>query len=161
AFSGDGTARLSDILRAIHYAAKAGVKVINLSFTLSAPSQGLYEAISFANSRNVIMTASAGNSGLQTIVYPAGWTAFLAGVASTSNLDARSTFSNYGDLMVAVAAPGENLITAYPGNNYAAVSGTSFSTALVSGASALFVGINSLITPGQATAALGQAVPIP
>ena len=63
--------------------------------------------------------------------------------------------------MVTIAAPGENLITTYPGNNYAAVSGTSFSTALVSGASALFVGINPKIVQSQAIAALRQAVPIP
>jgi subtilisin family serine protease len=161
AFSADGTAQLSDILRAIRYAAKSGVKVINLSFNLSAPSQALFEAISFANSNNVIIMASAGNAGLQTIWYPAGWTTFVAGVASTTSLDTRSTFSNYGDAMVTIAAPGENLITTYPGNNYAAVSGTSFSTALVSGASALFVGISPKIVQSQATAALRQAVPIP
>jgi len=37
------------------------------------------------------------------------------------------------------AAPGEALITTYPGNNYAGVWGTSFSTALTSGGVALLV----------------------
>src|SRR5262249_51899319 len=39
--------------------------------------------------------------------------------------------------LVRFAAPGEGLVTLYPGQRYASVSGTSFSTALASGASVL------------------------
>ena len=38
-----------------------------------------------------------------------------------------------------IAAPGEALITTYPGNHYAAVWGISFSAALVSGAADLLM----------------------
>ena len=69
------------------------------------------------------------------MVYPAGVPKAI-GVGSTTMTDTRSAFSNYGD-DVRLAAPGEALITTYPGNNYAGVWGTSFSTALVSGAAAL------------------------
>jgi subtilisin family serine protease len=161
AFEGDGTARISDILRAIYFAVNSGAKVINMSFNLSSPSMELYQALAFANSRNVIAVASTGNAGLQTVVYPAGWTSYVQGVASTTDTDTRSVFSNFGDAMVAVAAPGESLITTYPGNSYAAVSGTSFSAALVSGTSALLVGLNGQITPGQAAIALSEATALP
>src|SRR5439155_18662328 len=61
----------------------------------------------------------------------------VMGIASTSPTDARSSFTNYGHHLVRFAAPGEGLITLYPGQRYASVSGTSFSTALASGASLL------------------------
>jgi subtilisin family serine protease len=47
-----------------------------------------------------------------------------------------SSFSNYGPDIVSVAAPGEALVTTYPGNHYAAAWGTSFSSALVAGTTA-------------------------
>src|SRR5439155_1369161 len=61
----------------------------------------------------------------------------VVGIASPSPTDARSSFTNCGDHLVRFAAPGEGLITLYPGQRYASVSGTSFSTALASGASLL------------------------
>ena len=59
------------------------------------------------------------------------------GVASTNNSDQRSTFSNYGNKIVWVAAPGEGIVTTYPFGSYAAGWGTSFSSPLVSGTAAL------------------------
>ena len=70
----------------------------------------------------------------------------------------RSTFSNYGSALVKVAAPGEALITTYPGKNYAAVWGTSFSAALVSGGGALLRQIDPNINQDQAATSLSQAV---
>jgi subtilisin family serine protease len=50
-------------------------------------------------------------------------------------------FSNWGQGSSRLAAPGEALVTTYPGNNYAAVWGTSFSAALVSGAAAVITNL--------------------
>ncbi|HXB70404.1 MAG TPA: S8 family serine peptidase [Candidatus Acidoferrales bacterium] len=161
AFGSNGTGRLSDIVRAIYYAANARVNVINMSFSLTQPSLELYLALSYANGRNIAAVASVGNGASQTTVYPAGWGNLVEGVASTTDQDARSAFSNYGDSWVAVAAPGEGLITTYPGNNYAVVSGTSFSAALVSGGSALLVGINPGIKPAVSRSAMTQTYAIP
>ena len=162
AFKGDGTAMLSDIICAVYYAADyVGVKAINISFSMSEPSAELQSAINYANTKRVICSASAGNSGSQTMVYPAGWTKVM-GVASTSDIDVRSTFSNYGDPLVYAAAPGEGVLTTYPYNNYAAVWGTSFSTALNTGAAGLLVGIDPKINQSQASYSLtSQAMPIP
>jgi thermitase len=80
-------------------------------------------------------------------------------VASTSDSDVRSLFSNFGG-QIALAAPGEAVITTYPGNRYAEVWGTSFSAPLVSGGAALLVGMGDEITPAQARNALMQAVKI-
>jgi hypothetical protein len=136
AFKADGTATTFDIERAIYYAVEHGAKVINMSFSSVMTSTELVHAIDYATSHGVICLASAGNSGRSAVVFPAGYRNVMA-IGSTSLTDQRSNFSNYGDHLVQFAAPGETLITLYPGRRYAAVSGTSFSTAAVAGAAGL------------------------
>jgi len=41
AFKADGTSELSDVIRAIYYAADNGAKVINMSFDTETPSPAL------------------------------------------------------------------------------------------------------------------------
>lgn len=152
AFSADGTGDLYDILQAIYYAVDSGAQVINMSFSMEEPSPELEAALAYAASRGVICVGSAGNSGSMANVYPAAFER-VEGVASTTLQDALSTFSNFG-AAVSIAAPGENLITTYPGNNYAGVSGTSFSAALISGAAALIAQLDATLTPDKASTAL-------
>jgi hypothetical protein len=135
AFHADGTAQLSDILRAIYFAAGHGAQIINMSFSLQQPSEELQDAIQYAHNAGAICVAAAGNSGASQLPNPASLDKVM-GIASTSLKDTVSRFTNYGD-DVFIAAPGENIITTYPGNNYAEVSGTSFSTPFVAGATAL------------------------
>src|SRR3989454_511695 len=141
AFEADGTAHLFDILRAIYYAVDHGAKVINMSFSTEQGSAGMGRAMNYAVSRGVICVSSAGNNGARLRVYPAAFGNVL-GVGSTSNLDARSTFSNFGDDDVTLAAPGEGIITTHPGGHYAAAWGTSFSASFVSGGAALLLQVN-------------------
>jgi hypothetical protein len=135
AFHGDGTANLSDILRAVYYAADNGASVINMSFTLTAPSKELANALQYAASKGVICVAAAGNDGKQDVGNPANLE-YVMGVASTSNTDVLSVFSSYGR-GVFLAAPGEGIVTTYPGSNYAEATGTSFSSPFVAGAGSL------------------------
>jgi thermitase len=92
------------------------------------------------------------------MVYPAGYG--IAGVASTDNFMNRSDFSDYDDKIVDVAAPGEGIITLYPGDNYAAGWGTSFSAPFVSGVSAMVVDLLKNANQSTAQQALSQAVPL-
>src|SRR5579863_1053965 len=138
AFQANGTAYNSDILRAIYYAVGHGAKVINMSFNYTTSSQQLANAVNYATASGVICVAAAGNSGEQTTVYPAALKGVID-VASTSNSDTQSTFSNYGAPPVWLAAPGEGVMTTYPFGTYAAGWGTSFSTPLVTGTTALMV----------------------
>ena len=135
AFRADGSAQLSDILRAIYYAADHGAQIINMSFSLQQPSEELQDAIQYAHNAGSICVAAAGNSGVSQLPNPASLDKVM-GIASTSLQDAVSKFSNYGDGTF-IGAPGESIVTTYPGNNYAEVSGTSFSTPFVAGATAL------------------------
>jgi subtilisin family serine protease len=138
AFKADGSADLSDVVRAVYYAVDNGARIINMSFSMPTPSVELMKAINYATAHRVVCIASVGNDGIETVRYPAAFRNVI-GVASTSNLDVRSVFSNYGEALADIAAPGEGIMTVYPGGHYAVVSGTSFSAPFVSGAAALLL----------------------
>ncbi len=147
AFAADGSAKISDIVRAIYYATDNGAGVINMSFSTATSSIGLVKAINYAIKHGVICVASTGNDGMETLVYPAGLHSVI-GVASTDKKAVRSRFSNYGPALTQLAAPGEQIVTTYPGGSYAIVSGTSFAAPFVSGAAALLHQVDDF--PGQA-----------
>ncbi|MGC2743439.1 MAG: S8 family serine peptidase [Candidatus Angelobacter sp.] len=155
AFRADGSSNLSDIIRAIYYGADHGANVISMSFSMAQSSPGLQAAVQYALSKNVSMIASSGNDGLKILVYPASYGG-VQGVGSSTNTDLRSAFSNYGSGVVTFAAPGEGVITTYPGGNYAAGWGTSFSTPMVAGAAALVLQARPASKPGDITNALSK-----
>jgi len=155
AFRADGSSNLSDIIRAIYYAADHGANVISMSFSMQQSSPGLQAAIQYALNKNVAVVASSGNDGSKTLVYPASYGG-VQGIGSSTNTDLRSTFSNYGSGVVTFAAPGEGVITTYPGNNYAAGWGTSFSTPMFAGAAALVLQARPTAKPGDITNALSK-----
>ena len=156
AFHSDGSSKLSDIINAIYYAADNGANVISMSFSMSTPSPALQTAIQYALGKNVAVIAASGNDGLKTLVYPASFGG-VEGIGSTSNTDVRSTFSNYGSGVTMFAAPGEGVITTYPGSNYAAAWGTSFSTPFVAGAASLVLQARPASKPGDIINALSKA----
>ncbi len=156
AFSANGSGSLSNILSAIYYAVQNNANVINMSFDLTTSSPELRTAINYANSHNVICVASSGNDGEQEMVYPAGLQ-YVMGVASTNNQDQRSSFSNYGNQIVWVAAPGEGVITTYPFGTYAAGWGTSFSAPMVSGTASLIVNMQPTFGENQTAFTIAHA----
>jgi hypothetical protein len=162
AFHSDGTASLSDILRAIYYGVQNGANMINMSFDTKTSSAELMKALDYANQQGVICAASGGNDGQgpPLLVYPAALQSDVMGVASTTDQDARSSFSNYGNAIVWVAAPGEAIVTTYPFDTYAAGWGTSFSAPLVSGGAALLHNLRPAIGQSGAAAAVANAVPL-
>src|SRR3989441_5584827 len=157
AFKADGTGYLSDVLRAIYFAVQNGAKVINMSFSFSTYSNEVANALKFATRHRLICVSSAGNDGKEEIVYPAALSGVM-GVASTTNNDTLSTFSNYGEELVWVAAPGEGIITTYPFGTFGAGWGTSFSAPFVSGAAALLLNVSVSFNESSAERALANAV---
>jgi hypothetical protein len=157
AFSSNGTANLSNVLRAIYYGIQNNTNVINMSFDLTQNSVEFQQALAYATSVNVICVASAGNDGAQEIVYPAAYVTSVMGVASVSSAGTPSTFSNYGDAIVWVAAPGEEVISTYPFGTYSAGSGTSFSAPFVTGTAALLLNTQPNINQLSAATAIAQA----
>ena len=156
AFGPDGSGELSNILRAIYYASQNNVNIVNMSFDLTSPSQELANAINSGEKQGILFVASAGNDGEMEMVYPAGLSNVF-GVASTNYQDQRSSFSNYGNQIVWVAAPGEAVVTTYPFGTYAAGWGTSFSAPMVTGGVDLIRNANPSASEMQAAYAIGQA----
>ena len=158
AFQADGTSTVFDVVRAIYYAVDHGARVINMSFSATSPSPEITHAINYATSHGVISVASAGNLGEETVVYPGGLRN-VVGVGSTSSTTpaTRSAFSNYGDALVSLGAPGEAVISTYPGAHFAAGWGTSFSAPLAAGAAALLLRVDPSVNPAKAADLLGNA----
>ncbi|HEY1939390.1 MAG TPA: S8 family serine peptidase [Candidatus Angelobacter sp.] len=159
AFAGDGSSDLFNILRAIYYATDHGANIISMSFEINQSSTALQNAIQYALSKNVVVVAASGNDGLQTLVFPAAYNSVI-GVGSTDNSDIKSSFTNFGTNAVFIAAPGEGVITTYPGGNYAAGWGTSFSTPMVAGEAALVLQGRPTYKPGDVANAVSRGVSV-
>jgi subtilisin family serine protease len=158
AFSSNGTGYLSNIVAALYYATQRHANVVNMSFDLTSNSPSLTQAVSYASKAGVVLVAAAGNENTSAAVYPAALNTYVVGIASTTNWDTRSTFSNYGSVDVLIAAPGENVISTFPGGTYASASGTSFSSPLVAGTAALMLSARPSLNQNQAANALSHAI---
>ncbi|AWN24298.1 peptidase S8 [Deinococcus irradiatisoli] len=133
------------IASAISYAVSAGAKVINLSLGSSSDSSAVNSAIQNAVKQNVVVVAAAGNTGNTSVLYPAvnadtttSQGLGSVGVGSINASYLKSSFSAYGSSLE-LEAPGENVMTAFPGGGVVKATGTSFSTPVVSGVLALAV----------------------
>lgn len=158
AFSANGTGYISNIVAALYYAVQHNANVVNMSFDVSTPSPALSSAISYANQAGVILVAAAGNANTSAPVYPAALNSSVMGIASTTDYDTRSSFSNYGNTDVWIAAPGEYVISTYPGGTYAAASGTSFSSPLVAGSADLLLSARPSLSQSNAASAFSHAI---
>ena len=126
----------------VTWAADHGANVINLSLGSSATSTVEQDAITYAQSKGVLIVAAAGNDTSTAPEYPAAYPGVVA--VGATNGAGRASFSNYGP-WVTLAAPGVNIYsttptagsTFFPAALYAAGDGTSFSTPIVAGEAAL------------------------
>jgi subtilisin family serine protease len=159
----DGTGWNSDVANGITWAVDHGANVINLSLGANADS-ALQAAITYANSKNVVVVAAAGNTGQNgnTPVYPAAYSTQLPdviAVAATTNATppAHASYSTSGNY-IDVAAPGGNacgcgsggeVLSTWNDGGYRSISGTSMATPYVSAAAALLRAANSTCTPDK------------
>ncbi len=129
-------------------AVDGGAQVINMSLGAYGDNPALRAAINYALERNVAIVAAVGNDGAGQVAYPAAYPEVIA-VGADDFLKRPASFTNYGEA-VDISAPGVGLVTAWSGDQYGAVSGTSFSTPLVSAAVAVALQHNPHLTPRQA-----------
>jgi subtilisin family serine protease len=142
-FGGGAT---SDAIRCIDYAIDMkdrgeNVRAINCSWGSQMPSRALEDAIARANEKDILFICAAGNDALNSDRlphYPSSYA--LDGVVSVAALASNgqlAAFSNFGSKSVDLAAPGADILSTLPGNQYGFASGTSMAAPHVTGMAAL------------------------
>ena len=135
----EGQGNIFTLAEAIDYAVRAGAHIINLSLGTRVDSDLLEDAIERADNADVLIVAAAGNANSDRPHFPAAYDKVL-GVASVDDQDMKSAYTNWGS-WVGVSAPGEAVVSAFPGNTYVAWSGTSMAAPMVAGQAALLKAI--------------------
>ena len=106
AMNAEGAGFYSDIAAAIEYAGIIGADVISMSLGGSTDDPALRTAIQNAHAAGSAIFAASGNSGIEEILYPAGYPEVLA-IGSFNESDLRTSFSTYGSHLDVVAPGGE------------------------------------------------------
>jgi subtilisin family serine protease len=145
-----GVLAASDIAEGITWAVQHGADIINMSFGGYGKSQIEEDALAVAFG-SAVLVAAAGNDGLTNdpacdpihwgVMYPAAYN-WVLGVMASAPGGGRASFSNWDCIPrdtkeYEVLAPGAGIWSTLPGNQYAAWSGTSMATPVVSGIAAL------------------------
>lgn len=120
---------------AIRHAADAGATIILMGYGGPGQSPAEETAIAYAVQKGCLLIAPAGNGATNEAHYPSDYYEVLS-VGSTARSDGLSYFSNYG-IFVELVAPGEGIVSAWPGHSHQAATGTSPAAALVAGTAAL------------------------
>jgi type VII secretion-associated serine protease mycosin len=139
----EATSRVQQALATgIDYAVNHGSAVISMSIGYGGPSEAVREALQYAYQHNVVVVASAGNSGQTTSAgqhapysFPANYPGVLS-VAAVNDAGQPAAFSS-DNLSVQLAAPGVSVPAQGRDGSYWLVSGTSPACALTAGVAAL------------------------
>ena len=151
-FRPNGYGYSSDIMEGLDYVAKKvdegeNIVAINASYGGGGGSQddAVNDAIKKLGEKGVVFCAAAGNDGKDIDsdpMYPASYDASnIIAVAASDQDDKLASFSNYGKKSVDVSAPGTNILSTYPDDQYAYLNGTSMATPNVAGSVALIASL--------------------
>lgn len=153
-----------DVALAIKYAADNGAKVVNMSFGkyYSLHSDWVRDAIVYASKKDVLLVAGAGNESLdldQINNYPNDQINngpevsdnYLTVGAINPNFGKEivADYSNYGKINVDVFAPGSEIYSTVPNNQYEYFDGTSFASPAVAGIAAIIRSQYPTLTAAQ------------
>ncbi|MCU0390721.1 MAG: S8 family serine peptidase [Thermoflexibacter sp.] len=134
------------VIGGIIEAADKGADVISMS--LGGPSddgiQRAYnEAVKYANEAGAIVIVAAGNSDENAMEFSPANSEGVITVSAVEDGLKRAEFSNYvTDVKMGIAAPGVNIYSTFPKNEYKFLSGTSMATPYVAGLVGLMKSIN-------------------
>lgn len=142
----NGRTSMSYVAQAFTYAYRNGATAINYSFG-SSTGGGVEAATDSAVAHELVISASAGNSGNSSFGYLQSRADVLC-VASTGSGDTKSSFSNYG-VEVDISAPGSSIrstVSNHYSPGYAIYSGTSMAAPQVVGQVGLIRSLNPNLT---------------
>lgn len=123
----DGKAWQSDIVEAVGQCTQdKDVRVISLSLGGSGINTAMKDLLAKLNNQGYLIFAAAGNSGTTAKNYPAA-DPNVVSVAAVKDNRQYWPWSNYGSTLE-LSAPGYQVLSTVPGNQYAYYSGTSMAT---------------------------------
>jgi len=137
-----GSGYSSDVIAGIEWSVDNGMQIISMSLGGDTGTLALEHACNNASNAGVLIVAAAGNDGNpagkgDTVDYPARYDSVIA-VVATDNTDQRARWSSTGPA-VEISAPGVSILSTYPGNRLATMSGTSMACPHVTGTVALIM----------------------
>lgn len=136
ALDDNGSGNINSIVSAIKWSADQNVDFITMSLGSPSKSKLLENAINYANEKGCVMFCAAGNSGKDVdIMYPAKYDYTIAIGAIDRNLQ-RTNFTCSGETLDFLA-PGHEILSCVPGDQYAIMSGTSMSNPFAVGCACL------------------------
>lgn len=148
----DGDEYDKDVALALRYAVDNGAKVINMSFgkSYSPNPEWVYDAIKYAASKDVLLVHAAGNDHKnidKSDNFPndaedklneyADNVITIGAMTRHYDEDLVATFSNYGKVNVDLFAPGLEIYSTVPKDEYRSLQGTSMAAPEVAGVAAL------------------------
>ncbi|KQK24835.1 peptidase S8 [Chryseobacterium aquaticum] len=166
----NGDERDKDVANAIRYAVDNGAKVLNMSFgkPVSPGKNVVWDAFKYAEDKGVLLVKAAGNENedvAEHLAYPTNFknssdaapfvnNVLVVGASTNRNNDLRAGFSNYNQKMVNVFAPGEEIYSTVPNNEYSYQQGTSMASPVVAGAATVLLAYMPNLKPAQIIEAL-------
>ncbi|MCA6068395.1 S8 family serine peptidase [Chryseobacterium sp. RG1] len=161
----NGDERDKDVANAIKYAVDNGAKVLNMSFgkPVSPGKSVVWDAFKYAQDKGVLLVKAAGNENedvAEHLAYPTNFknvtdekpfvnNVIVVGASTNKNDALRAGFSNYNKKMVNVFAPGDEIYSTVPHNEYKYLQGTSMASPVVAGAAAVLLAYMPNLTPAQ------------
>lgn len=149
-----GSGTQQGIIRGMIEAADAGADVISMSLggrTGSIKQTAYEKAVRYAAKKGAIVVAAAGNANRNARDFAPVNTPGVIGVSAIDPELNRAVFSNFvQDIPWAVAAPGVNIYSTIPGNQYASFNGTSMATPYVAGLLGLMKSIRPQLSAKEA-----------
>ncbi len=141
-----GGAKNTAIAAGIVWAVDHGARIVNLAVATGSADPDMQRAVAYAAAKNVLVVASAGNTGDARLQYPAAFPEVLS-VAGTDENDVLYPWATRG-AWVELAAPGcEALLDAIMGVAYGC--GSSFGPSAVSGIAGLLLSLKPDLTAQQ------------
>ncbi|PXX27876.1 S8 family peptidase [Arenibacter sp. ARW7G5Y1] len=160
-----------DIALGIRYAVDNGAKIINGSFgkAYSPNAEWVYDAIKYAADHDVLFVHAAGNSGedlddpnnpnfpndqINNGPEMADNVITVGALTSKYGSEMVASFSNYGLINVDIFAPGDDIYSTMPNNEYDFQGGTSMAAPAVAGVAALVRSFYPKLSASQVKAIL-------